>query len=34
MARKLAILAGRGPLPAQVAAAALAQGRDIFVLAF
>ena len=34
MARKLAILAGRGPLPAQVAAAALAQGADVFVLAF
>jgi DUF1009 family protein len=34
VARKLAILAGRGPLPAQVAAAALAQGRDVFVLAF
>src|SRR5919106_5602881 len=34
MARKLAILAGRGPLPAQVAAAALAQGAEVFVLAF
>jgi DUF1009 family protein len=34
MARKLAILAGRGPLPAQVAAAALAQGAQVFVLAF
>jgi UDP-2,3-diacylglucosamine hydrolase len=34
MARKLAILAGRGPLPAQVAAAALAQGTELFVLAF
>ena len=34
MVRKLAILAGRGPLPAQVAAAALAQGAQVFVLAF
>ena len=34
MARKLAILAGRGPLPAQVAAAAHAQGAQVFVLAF
>jgi UDP-2,3-diacylglucosamine hydrolase len=34
MARRLAVLAGRGPLPAQVAAAARAQGRDVFVLAF
>ena len=34
MARKLAVLAGRGPLPAQVVAAARAQGRDVFVLAF
>jgi DUF1009 family protein len=34
MARRLAILAGRGPLPAQVAAAAHAQGAQVFVLAF
>jgi DUF1009 family protein len=34
MARTLAVLAGRGPLPAQVVAAALAQGKDVFVLAF
>jgi DUF1009 family protein len=34
MARKLAVLAGRGPLPAQVAAAALAQGAEVFVVAF
>lgn len=34
MARKLGILAGRGPLPAQVVAAALAQGAQVFVLAF
>jgi DUF1009 family protein len=34
MARKLAVLAGRGPLPAQVVAAARAQGRDVFMLAF
>jgi UDP-2,3-diacylglucosamine hydrolase len=34
MARRLAVLAGRGPLPAQVVAAARAQGRDVFVLAF
>jgi DUF1009 family protein len=30
---KLAVLAGRGPLPAQVVAAARAAGRDVFVLA-
>jgi UDP-2,3-diacylglucosamine hydrolase len=34
MAHKLAVLAGRGPLPAQVVAAALAQGTHVFVLAF
>src|SRR5918996_6101848 len=34
MARRLAVLAGRGPLPAQVVAAARAQGQDVFVLAF
>ena len=34
MAGKLGILAGRGPLPAQVVAAALARGADVFVLAF
>jgi UDP-2,3-diacylglucosamine hydrolase len=34
MAGKLAVLAGSGPLPAQVIAAALAQGRPVFVLAF
>jgi UDP-2,3-diacylglucosamine hydrolase len=34
MARKLGVLAGRGPLPAQVVAAARAQGTNIFVLAF
>jgi UDP-2,3-diacylglucosamine hydrolase len=34
MAPKLAVLAGRGPLPAQVVAAALARGTEVFVLAF
>jgi len=34
MARKLGVLAGSGPLPAQVVAAARAAGRDVFVLAF
>jgi DUF1009 family protein len=34
MARKLAVLAGSGPLPAQVAAAARAGGAEVFVLAF
>jgi DUF1009 family protein len=34
MAGKLGILAGRGPLPAQVAAAVLARGTQVFVLAF
>lgn len=34
MARKLAVLAGRGPLPASVIQAALAEGREVFVLAF
>jgi UDP-2,3-diacylglucosamine hydrolase len=34
MARRLGILAGRGRLPAQVVAAALAQGADVFVVAF
>ncbi|MEM7024623.1 MAG: UDP-2,3-diacylglucosamine diphosphatase LpxI [Pseudomonadota bacterium] len=34
MAAKLAILAGSGPLPAQVVAAAQAHGREVFVLAF
>lgn len=34
MTGRLAVLAGRGPLPAQVVAAALAQGTDVFVLAF
>jgi UDP-2,3-diacylglucosamine hydrolase len=34
MARRLGVLAGRGPLPAQVVAAARAQGREVFVLAF
>jgi DUF1009 family protein len=34
MPRRLAVLAGRGPLPAQVVAAARAQGKDVFVLAF
>ena len=34
MARKLGILAGRGPLPAQVVAAALAERAQVFVVAF
>ena len=34
MARKLAVLAGSGPLPAQVVAAASATGAEVFVLAF
>jgi hypothetical protein len=34
MAGKLGLLAGRGPLPAQVAAAARARGTEVFVLAF
>jgi DUF1009 family protein len=34
MARRLGILAGCGPLPAQVVAAALARGAQVFVLAF
>jgi UDP-2,3-diacylglucosamine hydrolase len=34
MARKLGVLAGRGPLPAQVIAAARAGGAEVFVLAF
>ncbi|MGI9434484.1 MAG: LpxI family protein [Geminicoccaceae bacterium] len=33
-APKLAVLAGRGPMPAQVIEAALAAGREVFVLAF
>lgn len=33
-APKLGVLAGRGPLPASVIEAALADGRDVFVLAF
>ena len=33
MARRLAVLAGSGPLPAQVVAAARARGTDVFVLA-
>jgi DUF1009 family protein len=33
VAGKLAVLAGRGPLPAQVVAAASAVGREVFVLA-
>lgn len=32
--RRLAVLAGRGPLPAQVISAAREAGREIFVLAF
>lgn len=34
MARKLGVLAGRGPLPGSVIEAALTEGRDVFVLAF
>jgi DUF1009 family protein len=34
MPRKLAVLAGGGPLPAEVIAAARTTGRDVFVLAF
>src|SRR5919106_4570524 len=34
MRRKLAVLAGRGPLPAEVIGAARTEGRDVFVLAF
>ena len=34
MPPKLAVLAGRGPLPAQVVSAAREAGRDVFVLAF
>jgi DUF1009 family protein len=34
MARKLAVLAGSGPLPAHVIAAAHAAGSEVFVLAF
>jgi len=34
MRRKLAVLAGRGPLPAEVIGAARTDGRDVFVLAF
>jgi len=34
MARRLAVLAGRGPLPAVVIDAARASGREVFVLAF
>jgi DUF1009 family protein len=34
MGRRLAVLAGRGPLPAQVIDAARARGLEVFVLAF
>jgi DUF1009 family protein len=34
MGRRLAVLAGRGPLPAQVIGAARAHGLEVFVLAF
>jgi hypothetical protein len=34
MGRRLAVLAGRGPLPAQVIGAARARGLEVFVLAF
>jgi UDP-2,3-diacylglucosamine hydrolase len=34
MGRRLAVLAGRGPLPAQVVGAARARGLEVFVLAF
>jgi DUF1009 family protein len=34
MGRKLAVLAGRGPLPAEVVGAARGAGREVFVLAF
>jgi UDP-2,3-diacylglucosamine hydrolase len=34
MAGKLGVIAGGGPLPAEVIAAARAQGREVFVLAF
>jgi UDP-2,3-diacylglucosamine hydrolase len=34
MPRKLAVLAGRGPLPVEVIGAARADGREVFVLAF
>jgi DUF1009 family protein len=34
MARRLAVLAGRGPLPGEVIGAAQAAGREVFVVAF
>jgi len=34
MGGKLAVLAGRGPLPAEVVGAARSAGREVFVLAF